>query len=76
MKSPLNAFNVPLAKWRKWSAVEKNLFNSLYATMSDQGLFSHPKAVKQRRACWNTTRWNAAWLAADYAAELRKDTLR
>lgn len=61
-----NSNLVPKAQWRKWSEPARAVFNEVYAVMAEnQSLFLHPKAKKNTLECWNTTAWNAAWVAAD-----------
>ncbi|MCA1831214.1 MAG: hypothetical protein LC750_00440 [Actinobacteria bacterium] len=56
---------MPKKVWGKWTEDGQILFNDLFASMGNQGLYSHPKAVKQAREHWQATRWNAAWMAAN-----------
>jgi hypothetical protein len=68
--APKNHNAVPRAQWRKWGNLSRHVFNEVYGTMAEnQGLFLHPKARKNTLECWNTTAWNAAWIAADAAKE-------
>jgi hypothetical protein len=65
-------FSVPKKQWNRWNDDEKYIFNSLYGYMkNDQYTFSHPKAAVQNSEYWETTAWNAAWMAADYAKDRR-----
>lgn len=61
---PANRYKVPMKNWNKWTEDARALFNELFGSMRDQALYSHPKATPQARAHWETTRWNAAWMAA------------
>lgn len=70
MTTPDNFHNVPKGQWRKWNDRQRGAFNYVYQLMEDQRLFTHPKAVQQTDEHWNTTRWNAAWVAADAAGRL------
>lgn len=69
---PANRYSVPKKVWNKWTDDGRKVFNELYALMRDQSLFTHPKAAKQPREQWKTTRWNAAWMAADLASDRAK----
>jgi len=60
-----NRYKVSKRQWAKWTEEGRRLFNDLYGVMRDQDLFSHPKAERRPREHWDTTRWNAAWMAAD-----------
>lgn len=60
-----NRHDVPAKVWMRWSAKAREVFNAVYRTMGDQSLFLHPKATPAKREHWSTTRWNAAWIAAD-----------
>lgn len=64
-----NVHGVPKRQWRRWSAKARRVFNELHRLMGDQSLFLPPKAKGLSRMQWDTTRWNAAWLAADLADE-------
>jgi hypothetical protein len=66
----LNVHKVPQKQWRKWSYHAKRVFNELFSAMSrNQWTFTHPKAEERPATQWNTTAWNAAWLAADAVDE-------
>lgn len=75
--SRANLYHVPGKKWRKWTARAREVFNLVYSTMrSNQRLFAHPKAAPVSRDHWNTTAWNAAWIAANAAnGELPDDAV-
>jgi len=61
-----NPAKVPVRQWRKWSERAREVFNQVFAEMNDnQHLFLHPKAIENKPAHWNTTAFNAAWIAAD-----------
>ena len=65
-----NRYKVPVQTWDKWNARSKSVFNDVFATMLDnKRLFLHPKQEPPRKAHWHTTAWNAAWLAAQFAAD-------
>lgn len=67
-KTP-NRNKVPRAQWNRWSDVGKDAFNSLYEMMiGNQSLFLHPKQKPPSFTHWQTTSWNAAWIAADVAS--------
>lgn len=67
-----NPHKVPKSQWRKWNDAGKGVFNYAYGVMRNQKLFSHPEALEMPTRFWNTTRWNAAWIAADAATEATK----
>lgn len=60
-----NTHRVQKKQWAKWSERARGVFNAVYATMADQLLFLHPEGTQNRGEHWKTTRWNAAWVAAD-----------
>lgn len=60
-----NRYKVPLEQWKKWSRSAQTVFNAVYFQMKKQRIFTHPKASKIPRNQWDTTRWNAAWIAAE-----------
>lgn len=62
-----NVNKVPAKQWKRWSERARRVFNAVFATMAPQDLFLHPKATPSPRQHWRTTRWNAAWVAADAA---------
>jgi hypothetical protein len=62
---PRNKFKVPPKQWRRWSALARTVFNRVYDAMEDQSVYLHPKATPALERHWKTTRWNAAWVAAD-----------
>ena len=65
-----NTHKVYKSQWNEWSESARSVFNYVYSTMSDQSLFQHPKTTKIAGDQWNTTRWNAAWIAAEAATVL------
>lgn len=61
-----NKHKVSQNQWRKWNTLARKVFNEVYSTMKrNQPLFLHPKQSKTEPKLWNTTAWNAAWIAAD-----------
>lgn len=60
-----NRFGVPLRQWRRWTPLQRLVFNRTFDAMEDQEVFLHPRAPRATKAQWATTRWNAAWIAAD-----------
>jgi hypothetical protein len=66
-----NKHKVPAKQWKRWSDRARAIFNEVFATMVEQGIFLHPKATPAAREHWKTTRWNAAWVAADAADGFR-----
>lgn len=60
-----NKYRVQSKQWAKWSNPARAMFNLMYAKMGNQELFKHPDAVTVAPMYWNTTAWNASWLAAD-----------
>lgn len=77
LKSPLqqdNKHKVAVRKWRNWPDICQRVFNATYEDMvGNQDLFTHPKAGKVPDEQWNTTAWNAAWIAADSCQRALKD---
>lgn len=69
-KAITNRHKVPAKQWKRWSDHARHVFNAVFAGMADQPLFLHPKATPAKREHWKTTRWNAAWTAADAADEI------
>lgn len=61
-----NRHKVPLKQWRKWSNHAKKVFNDVMYQMRPkmQWVFLHPDAKAMPKEHWQTTRWNAAWVAA------------
>lgn len=65
-----NVNKVDNNQWKKWNEAGKRMFNNLFDFMkNNQDLFIHPKTEKVSQEQWETTAWNAAWIAADYATE-------
>lgn len=61
-----NPHKVPQAQWKKWSPIQRVMFNQMFEVMStNQHLFKHPKTWSVEPKEWKTTAWNAAWMAAD-----------
>jgi len=61
-----NKNRVPKKQWRRWSEPAQVVFNRTYEfAMRNPELMVHPKALVVRPACWKTTAWNMAWIAAD-----------
>jgi hypothetical protein len=65
--SAANRYKVPKKQWRRWGDRARRVFNEVFGVMSQQDIFLHPKATPAKRAYWRTTRWNAAWIAAEAA---------
>lgn len=62
----VNKYKVKPKAWKTWTLEAQQVFNVVYSTLAtNQKLFLHPKTVKLPRPQWNTTAWNAAWIAAD-----------
>jgi len=63
-----NRHQVQKRQWHKWSPEARGVFNNVLSTMKkNQGIFMHPKDTLRREVYWETTCWNAAWIAADEA---------
>ena len=60
-----NVNGVPKKAWKKWSLVQRAVFNNMYLAMDNQMCLRHPKSPMVPDEQWKTIRWNAAWLAAD-----------
>jgi hypothetical protein len=60
----MNKYVVPKRQWKRWSPLAQSVFNTVFSTMLDQQLFQHPMAATLHRDHWDTTAWNAAWVAA------------
>lgn len=65
----LNKHRVPKRQWEGWSNHARKVFNIVYHDMRPtmQFAFTHPQAAPVPKRHWDTTRWNAAWAAADAA---------
>ena len=63
-----NKHNVSKRQWAKWTDHARDLFNTLYDMMADQGLFTHPDMKRIVSQHWDTIRWNAAWMAVSAAS--------
>lgn len=69
-----NTYKVQKKQWEKWDENEQYIFNSLFEMMlNNQSLFKHPGADYLLAEFWTTTAWNAAWMAANFAREARKN---
>lgn len=66
----INTYKVPKKQWNKWSDDARYVFNEMMFTMDIQDLFRHPLAYVQTEDHWMTTRWNAAWTAANLVDDL------
>lgn len=62
-----NKHKVPKRKWNKWSRAARKTFNDMMYSMRPkmQWAYLHPAAKLMTREHWQTTRWNASWIAAD-----------
>lgn len=61
-----NTNKVPARKWRSWPDICQRVFNETYETLlHNQTLFLHPKTPWLFQEHWQTTAWNASWVAAD-----------
>lgn len=68
-----NMHKVDKKQWTRWNEQSKNLFNGLYEYMgNNQYLFNHPHTIQIPNEYWNTTAWNAAYMAAEL---IRKETI-
>jgi hypothetical protein len=69
-----NRYKVPKVTWNRWSNLARSVFNDVYTAMrpSNQWAFQHPQATLQPMKFWCTTRWNAAWIAANAVMERGK----
>lgn len=65
----INKNKVPKEQWDLWSNHARKVFNTVYHSMrpSMQFAFVHPQAAPIFKKHWETTRWNAAWEAAEAA---------
>lgn len=63
----VNKHKVPKSQWDRWSNAARKVFNTMYHSMrpSMQFAFIHPEAAPLAKKHWETTRWNAAWEAAE-----------
>ncbi len=64
-----NPHKVPKKQWSKWSPASQRLFNGMMYSLrpSMQFAFLHPDCPPMAKEHWQTTRWNAAWMAAEFA---------
>lgn len=68
---PRNRFKVPSARWNRWGDAARCVFNSVMLKMKDdQRLYLHPKTEPMPKVRWQTTAWNAAWIAAESAQDV------
>jgi hypothetical protein len=65
MREPANRHKVPKKVWNKWTPEARKLFNELYSMGADQAIWIHPEMEEVSKRCWDTVRWNFAWMAAD-----------
>lgn len=57
---------VPKKQWSKWSKRAQAVFNRCYKFFrTSQWAMVHPKAPTLNARLWDTTAYNAAWIAAD-----------
>lgn len=69
-----NPNRVPKRQWRKWNKRSRELFNDLFSYMSkNQKIFTHPRTIQAPLEYWQTTAWNAAWMAADLNRSIDKE---
>ena len=72
-----NVHKVAAKKWKNWPDICQRVFNETYESMRDnQGLFIHPKSETIPHKQWETTAWNAAWIAADSCQKALKDIIK
>lgn len=72
-----NTHRVAKSQWRKWGEHARRVFNGVYEQMrADVSLYMHPDADVPLPSHWNTTSWNAAWIAADAVDEERRSLER
>lgn len=61
-----NRNRVPKKQWTKWSEQARRVFNRVYMfCVENEWAMRHPKSPKPKTEFWETTAWNAAWIAAD-----------
>ena len=63
----INKYKVDAEQWKAWGPLGQRVFNGVFFSMGQQRTFIHPDAWPHETKHWKTTRWNAAWVAADYA---------
>lgn len=69
-----NSYRVGRSQWKLWTEEARYTFNEVYVTMAyNQGLFKHPKDKDVSDEFWDTTSWNAAWIAADAVTAAQQD---
>ena len=65
-----NLHRVPLRKWRRWSEGARCVFNETYTAIYEGwGTLAPDSAQGVPRRGRRVIAWNAAWIAADAAAE-------
>lgn len=62
-----NRYGVSKGQWNRWSEHARDVFNKLYWVMRRQKAFDHPDTELLPQDQWDTVRWNAAWMAAEFA---------
>ena len=71
-----NKHKVPKRQWLKWGLNSQEVFNGLYEYMDEnQHLFIHPHTILIPKEYWNTTAWNAAFMAAELVKQNDKETI-
>jgi hypothetical protein len=69
-----NKNRVPKKQWRRWSPLARRVFNDTYDfVVNNPKLMRHPKQPPVKLEYWETTAWNAAWIAADAVDECIPD---
>lgn len=65
-----NVYKVNERQWKKWGEKGQKVFIEVFERMRDnQDLFLHPVVNLLPEKQWETTAWNAAWIAADAGKE-------
>lgn len=65
-----NVHKVPQKQWKRWNDRQRVIFNHVFSSMlHNQEMFKHPKQAPMSSEHWKTPCWNAAWTAADAAAD-------
>lgn len=68
LKMTSNRYKVAKRVWSKWSKIKRHVFNDVYSSMVGcQRNYLHPSAESVPKKHWETTAWNAAWIAGDCA---------
>lgn len=62
-----NKYKVPKTTWRTWNTEAQKVFNYVFYSMRPalQFAFLHPQAAPMAKRHWETTRYNAAYTAAE-----------